>query len=192
VFKKGQTSLLQLAVVAGMSSVGMIAPAQATPYPFTFQGTGVTASGVFMTGGLDSTLPGFDITEITDGTYDGFDITKLVDPVACAASVICNTLDPLPDNVLYIPGSPSFLDLGGVVFSANGDLVNLFFDGTNYFVADCGTSCTTFDEASFFEGTLEVTPLPGSLPLLATILVPGYFISAWRRRRKYRSAIVPV
>ncbi len=209
-FKEGRSFLLPLALGASMFSIGMIVPAHADPYSFTFQGTGilgtlgsVTINGVLTTTGTpDSTNslnspPGFDITGIT-GTYDAFTIQGLVQPSTCTPASVCsalNTLNPPAEYVFYYPGSPTYLDTNGFVFADTiGDLVNLWSDGTDFFASNCAASasCTAFADAAQFEGSFTITPLPGSLPLLATILVPGYFISAWRRRRKHRSATVPI
>ena len=115
-FKQAQSLLLQLALSACVYTIGVIAPAHANMYPFTFVGTGVfgttgsvTINGILTTDTtLDSanssnTPPGFDITGIT-GTYDAFAITGLVQPSTCATVPLCNilnTLNPPAEYVFY-------------------------------------------------------------------------------------------
>ena len=195
--KKARSFFLPLALVISVVGIGVIGPAHATTYYFSFEGIGivdttgsVTASGVLTTGALDSanslnTPPGFDITAIT-GTYNGYTITGLISPATCAASAPCNLLIPPPNDILYYPGTP-YLDAAGLVFSdANGDIVNLFGNSSS----DYGASA--FDasgDESFFDGTFTAsTPLPDSMLLLGGVLAAGFFVAKWRRRHRYRSA----
>lgn len=177
----------------------------------------VTINATITTGSQDSanslnSPAGYDIDISTiTGTYlnannDSLAISVLVLPGTCAPGPQCNTLATLfpappasppflPTNyVFYYPGSPTYLDTNGLVFSdSSGDyLVNLWSDGVNYFVSDCSSSCTEFDNAAEFEGWLTITPLPGALPLLGSVLGGGYLITGWRRRRRSSSPGSPV
>ncbi len=184
--------LLKLAIGAGLCSLGVIRPVHAETYSFAFLGTGVfgtigtlTSSGILTTGTPD--MGGFDVIGIT-GTYNGFPMT-LVDPATCLGSPLCSTLSPPPDNILYFPGQP-FLDSAGLLFSVavsstETDLVNLFFEGTDYIAAECSLSCANFLDGSFFEGSFTATPIPSSLSMFGTVIVAAYLIDWWRRRRKF-------
>ncbi|MGP0084733.1 MAG: hypothetical protein ACLP0B_14035 [Steroidobacteraceae bacterium] len=198
VLKTARRLLLPLVLGASVFICGAIAPAQADTYAtynFAFLGSDstTTASGSITidTTAPDSTNslntpPGYDITAIT-GTFGGFAIT-LVSSATCAVSAPCDTLDPTPDNILYLPGSPTFLDLGGLIFSdTNGDLVNLYSDGTDYYALVC-SDCAAFADAYFVDGSFSVSPLPASLPLLGSVLGGSFFVAKWRRRHRYRSA----
>lgn len=187
--------LVTLVLVGGISLVRAPA-AHADTYFFSFSGAGATASGIITVDGTSdnsspNSPPGFDVTGIT-GTYNNSTIDLIIpDPSACSGGsppsycTALATLDPPPDNILYFPGSPSFVDANGLLFSdTNGDLVNLFFDGTDYVAANCPTSssCTAFfgdPSATITDGTFTVasTPIPPSLPLLATALVGIFLVS---------------
>lgn len=196
--KKARSFFLPLALGISVVGIGVMGPAHADTYAtynFAFLGSDstTTAGGTITidTTAPDSTNslntpPGYDITAIT-GTFDGFAIT-LVSSATCAASAPCSTLDPTPDNILYLPGSPTFLDTAGLAFSdTNGDLVNLWSDGTDYYALVC-SGCTVFADAYFVDGSFSVTPLPASLPLLGSVLGGSFFVAKWRRRHRYRSA----
>jgi hypothetical protein len=175
----------------------------------------VTINATITTGSQDSanslnSPAGYDIDISTiTGTYlnangDSLPISVLVLPGTCAPAPQCNTLatlfppppatpPQLPTSyVFYYPGSPTYFDTNGIVFlgSSAGDLVNLWSDGVNYYVSDCdsSSSCTEFDQAADFEGWLTITPLPGALPLLGSVLGGSYLVAGWRRRRRFSSA----
>lgn len=193
---RARSLLVASVFVVGISAIET--PAHADAYFFSFSGAGVTANGIITVDGtapdLNSELtpPGFDVTSIT-GTYNGSAIS-LVSPSGCPAC----TLLPPPNNILYFPGSPTFVDDAGLLFSdTNGDLVNLFSDDVSaYTVANCSTSasCTDFADASITNldtFTVTPTPIPYSLPMLGSVLIGGFLLSTLWNRRKSNPAVSP-
>jgi hypothetical protein len=128
------------AVVSAMLGIGLLAPANADTFSWSYSGTAFsgtgtdTGSGTLTTGSLASTCgsppvgscsyvnpphtttSGSTITGIT-GTWDGFTITGLVTP----------ELFDHNNNVLYLSPNATLLDA-----SANGDPGGLAFFVSNY------------------------------------------------------------
>lgn len=184
--------LLRLSLGLGLLSFGAVAQANAdTTFQFLYtatDGSGITAGGTLTTGAADGS--GFDITSVTGSYFNGSTsstITGLIDPATCAASSPCDLFSPPVDDLLFL--TTPYLSSGGFAFTdSNNETANIFFSpiANDYetLALDPSGDVTAFADGSF------AIPLPGSLPLLGTALVVGYFMFIWRRRRESSSAMV--
>lgn len=133
--------------------------ASADTFNFAYSGAGVSANGVITAvpqGGSQ-----FLATDIT-GFYNGDAITGII-PCAPPGSVCTNY--GFAYNNLFDTNEPHF-DIYGLLYStAGGDIVNLYFDGTQYISWDAsgGTVIT--------EGRLTATPEPSTLLMLGSGMI---------------------
>ena len=138
-----------------------------TTYNFSFDGSGITASG-----SVTAALQFGDEYLVTSlsGTQNG-DAMTLLPPLGYAGN----------DNLFFT--SAPFLDSAGVSFSAGGIDYNVYFYGGTYY--DCSTPVTCFygDGVPLTSGSLSLTPIPepGTLVLFGTGLLG--FAGILRRKR---------
>ena len=130
--------------------------ASADTFTFTYVGSsGDTASGTLTATDLGNGQ--FQVTSITDGLFDGNALTGLNNFLGA-------------DNILYVPPNPAYLDFGGLGFDvADGDQVNIFFDGADY-------DLLSLFGAADFGGTFTLTqvgPPPPPIPEPNSILLLG-------------------
>lgn len=196
------TSAALAAAVLGLGLLGS-APARASTWDVTFDGTNFDVSAVLTTANSLDALGGYDITAIT-GTVTastagvtGGAITGLVgNSVQPSQSTYYDSggLGWYYDNVLFTNGQPLF-DNNGVLFnfvtSTGTDiLANLYSVGSDFYLSvDNPTSLWSVGDP----GTLQAsdppeTPIPATLPLFATgLAMAGLF--GWRSKRKALAAI---
>lgn len=196
------TSAALAAAVLGLGLLGS-APARASTWDVTFDGTNFDLSAVVTTANTLDALGGYDITSIT-GTVTalttgvtGGTITGLVaNPSQPSQGTYYNSsgLGWYYDNVLFTNGQPLF-DNNGPLFnfvSSTGTdiLANLYSVGSEFYLSvDNPTSLWSPGDP----GTLQAvdppaTPVPATLPLFATGLALVGLLG-WRRKRNVLAAI---
>ncbi len=200
-----------------MFIVGVIVPAHAGTYYFTYTGSGdsafgtsgsMTANGVITTGAVNG--GGFDITGITGS----FSFSATVDCTAagggfCAGGStttgtvsfsgsgivgLVSTATCGADPICMLLGPDNIFYFPTTPYLDTAGLV--FTDTSGDFISIFGRSSSDYgagvydpsEDFAAFDGTFTAsTPLPASLPLLGSALCTGLFIAGWRRRHKSSS-----
>jgi len=165
--KKFSIALLALAAALAFSPA---AKAGSITYDFSFQDAGVA--------GAPSILPGVSgegYFTVTGGVITGISGEFFLTPGSPAEAI---TIDApgtafANDNTFNASGSPSYFDLGGFVFTADGVEYNLFSWGTG----DNITTNTSGGTYTPIDLTVTPTPEPGTLLLLGTGLLGLAFIA---------------
>lgn len=157
--KKCLSALFAFSVLLAIGS----ASARADTFNVSFSGAANTGSVLFM-GSPTGTAGQYLISGFLSGTTDGSSVINVLAPNGFAGN----------DSLLFFPAtSSSFLDVNGISYQlANGDLINLFFSGTDYVAFVIGAN-SGFDKLTSFTVTpvASTTPEPGSLLLVATGLL---------------------
>jgi hypothetical protein len=174
-----------LVVLAVVFCLAAASPAFADTFAWSYSGgTGSDTGGsgqITTTGFSGSTAT---ITGVS-GTWDGVAISALLPTGTCCSS-------PANDNVLYLPPSPGYLDLGGLglAFQAGATDVNIYFVGPGqsggYNVLSVASSMAPpggpapAGTLTSVGGTFAITPEPMTLGLLGSGLA-GLFLASKKR-----------
>jgi hypothetical protein len=144
----GETSMRMVKfssfILAAMAALALaVGAADAGVYQFTLSGSGLSASGEFITSGTTSP---YTVTDVTGTASDASYISTAPSPIMGVSGFLG------ADNLLYYPPAPGYADGFGIAFyTANGDQYN---------VGDGGAA--TF-------GTLYYADYPLPLPVSLTV-----------------------
>jgi hypothetical protein len=163
-----------LANVIGAAFLSVTSPAQATTFDFFYSALDGSFSGHgdFITGSAGSP---YRVTGVTGTAITG-DASSSITGTSTFASA---------DNLLYFPGQP-YTDISGISFATVGSgAFNLYFNNVEF--NGYGVIRESLDPGGTGAGTqvrlnVSATPLPESLPLLASGL-GAISLLLWRRRR---------
>ena len=167
--------LRSLVLAFALCSICLIAPAETFTLSFTddlssnallLLASPTGTSGQFLVTGASGTIDGLTATLLAPGTFPSDDSPN--------------------DNMLYFPGTPSYLDLNGIGFELGTTAYYNIYSFLDTYNAARGSTATTSDAGATFIGlsnlSLAPAPEPPAVLLLATGLAALGVLSQNRLR----------